>query len=92
MTGLVTGALGGAALGALYFGGLWLTLRRVETARRPAALVAGSYLARLGVAALGFGWLASRGIGPVAAGLLAFVAVRTFLIGKLGPGLGVEGS
>lgn len=39
----------GALLGGFYFGGLWLTVRKVATARRPALLLIGSFAARAGI-------------------------------------------
>lgn len=41
--------LAGCALGVFYFGGLWLTVRRLAAAKRPALLLAGSFLLRIGL-------------------------------------------
>lgn len=49
---LLAAACGGL-LGSVYFGGLWLTLRRVSTSRHPALLMLSSLLLRL--AGVGFG-------------------------------------
>lgn len=85
MTRLLLGALVGGLLGALYFGGLWLTVRAVEEARRPGLRVAASYLGRLAVAAVGFGLLAARGGFPaVASALVTFLTVRYVLVRRLG--------
>lgn len=86
MTAAVVGGVAGAALGALYFGGLWVTLTRVRSARRPGLLLVGSYALRLAVAAVGFGLLVSLGIVPAATGLAGFVGVRSVMIGRLRPG------
>ena len=85
MTRILVGTLAGALLGGLYFGGLWLTIRRMDEARRPALRVGISYLARLALAAAAFGLLAARGGFPaVASALVAFLAVRYLLVRRLG--------
>lgn len=86
MTGVAAAVLAGGSLGLLYFGGLWLTVRRVPAARRPALLVAASFLGRLAAAGGGFGILAARGPLALAAALAAFLGVRLVLVRRLGPG------
>jgi F1F0 ATPase subunit 2 len=46
--------LAGGALGAVFFGGLWWTVRRGVASKRPALLFTGSLLLRSGVAMGGF--------------------------------------
>lgn len=48
--------LGGAALGVVFFGGLWLTVRRLERHRRASALFAASLMARSAVLLAGLWW------------------------------------
>lgn len=52
--------LAGALLGALFFGGLWWTVRKSLTTTRPALWVFGSLLLRMGVTMAGF-YLVSGG-------------------------------
>lgn len=85
MISAAAGGVAGAALGGLYFGGLWMTLIRARSARRPGLLLVGSYALRLAIAAVGFGLLASLGILPAAAGLAGFLVVRGVMIGRLRP-------
>ena len=85
MIAAAVGGVAGAALGGLYFGGLWITLTRARSSRRPGMLLVGSYALRLAIAAVGFGLLASLGIVPAAAGLAGFVVVRGVMIGRLRP-------
>ncbi len=85
MIAAATGGVAGVVLGGLYFGGLWITLNRAPSARRPGLLLVGSYALRLAVAAVGFGLLASLGILPAAAGLAGFLVVRGVMIGRLRP-------
>ena len=53
---LVTGVL----LGGVFFGGLWWTVRRMGSSKRPALLMFGSFLVRNSVALGGF-YLIGRG-------------------------------
>jgi len=57
---LVLALLAGASLGAIFFGGLWWTVRRVLSSSRPAMLFAVSLLLRTLIALAGF-YLVSRG-------------------------------
>lgn len=77
-------ALAGATLGLLFFGGLWLTVRRVPEARRPGLLMAGSFLVRVGLLAAGLLLLARAGAAHLLAGLLGVLVARTLLVRRLG--------
>jgi len=46
--------LGGGGLGAVFFGGLWWTVRQAVSARRPALWFLGSLSLRMSVALAGF--------------------------------------
>lgn len=85
MNSMLVGALSGMALGMLYFGGLWLTVRRIPCATHPGKLLLISFIIRLGLTLTGL-WLALQ-IGVMAFGiaLAAFFAVRHFMIRRLGP-------
>lgn len=50
----VLAAATGFALGAFFFGGLWWTVRKGLSSRRPAPWFLGSMLLRLGLALVGF--------------------------------------
>lgn len=83
---LVT-AGGGVALGLFFFGGLWFTVQRLGSARRPALLMLGSLAARLAVCLPCF-ILAARGgqLGRLLLFTAAFLATRLALTRRLGPG------
>jgi F1F0 ATPase subunit 2 len=84
---IIAGIPAGAALGLLYFGGLWWTLKRLPAARRPAALALGSYAGRLAACLFVFVLLARVGGWPaVAAVLIAFLLARMVLVRVWGPG------
>ena len=76
----------GAAIGAFYFGGLWLTVRRLPHAQRPALLMLGSFLMRVAVCLPAF-YLAARGEnwGRLLVLTAAFLTVRLAMVRRLGP-------
>ena len=51
---LTSAWVAGAVLGAMFFGGLWWTVRRYASSQRPALWFAGSLLLRMGIAIGGF--------------------------------------
>lgn len=75
----------GAGLGLFYFGGLWLTVRRLPTLRRPELISLGSFVGRLGVTLLGFYLVADGRWERLAACLVGFFVMRTILVHRLGP-------
>ena len=82
---LILAFAAGGLIGALAFGGLWLTVRRLPTSRRPGLLLLCSFVARLGVClplifvVMGGHW---ERLVACFAGLLA---VRTVMIRRWGP-------
>jgi len=75
----------GVAIGIVFFGGLWLTVGRLATAGRPALLALSSLIARLFIAALGFGLALRAGWPGLLAALAGFIAVRTVAVARFGP-------
>ena len=75
----------GAAIGAFYFGGLWLTVRRVPGSRRPALLTFGSFALRAAVAVAAMVWIARAHWQLLLAAMAAFVAVRVAVTRRLRP-------
>jgi F1F0 ATPase subunit 2 len=66
----------GLALGVLFYGGLWLTVRRLLTSHHPVVLTLGSLLLRSGAALAGF-WMVTDGDWRnTAACLVGFVVAR----------------
>jgi F1F0 ATPase subunit 2 len=66
----------GAALGAIFFGGLWWTVSRGASSPRPALWFFGSALARMSIALAGFYLVAGGQWERLIACLLGFVVVR----------------
>jgi F1F0 ATPase subunit 2 len=66
----------GAALGFIFFGGLWWTVRKGLTSKWPALLFLGSLLLRAGVAVAGFYLVGHGHWERLLACLLGFIAAR----------------
>ena len=73
---LVPALVAGAALGAIYFGGLWWTVRRAGSFRRPAFSMLASVLVRMSVALGGFYLVARDSWQRLLLCLLGFVVAR----------------
>lgn len=82
---LLGAAVVGLAVGLFFFGGLWLTVRALPTARHPALLALGSYLGRVGVSLLAFYWVMGGRWERLATALLGLIAMRLLLIRRWGP-------
>lgn len=74
----------GAAVGSLYFGGLWLTVRRLATARRPNRLLVISYGLRLSLLLAAFYPLARHGLTAVAAAMAGLLLSRHLWLASKG--------
>jgi len=77
-------ALGGAGVSVVMVGGLWWTLRRLPTARRPWALALLSFWARLAFAAAALVLIAAGDWRRAVAALVGFVVGRTLLVRVFG--------
>ncbi|MDT8322409.1 MAG: ATP synthase subunit I [Xanthomonadales bacterium] len=91
MLKLMFAPLAGAALGLLYFSGLWATVRRLRDSRRPAVLMLGSLLARLALALLGFYFIARfGGWAQLLLAALGFTGARLFALRRVQADSGQE--
>lgn len=66
----------GLILGTFFFWGLWYTVRRAVTSRRPALWLIGSFLVRTSVTLIGFYYCARGNWQGMLACLLGFMAAR----------------
>ena len=66
----------GTMLGAIFFGGLWWTVRKADTAKHPALWFFGSMLLRMCMVVLGFYFILGDNWRNLLAGLLGFTAAR----------------
>jgi F1F0 ATPase subunit 2 len=76
VSALLLAALAGAALGAIFFGGLWWTARRGAASSQPALWFFGSLLLRMAIVLPGFIAVAGGQWARMLACLLGFVAAR----------------
>ena len=79
---LSTAALGGFALGAFFFVGLWWTVRRGVASAQPAVIFLGSMLVRTLVVMAGFYFLSRGDWRNLAASLAGFVLARVLVTRK----------
>lgn len=73
---LVLAGLAGAMLGAVFFGGLWWTVRKSLAAAKPALWMFGSLLLRMGVTMTGFYFVSGGDWQRLLSCLVGFVMVR----------------
>ena len=66
----------GLGIGAIFFGGLWWTVRRGVSSRHPALLFLGSMLLRMGIALAGFYLVSGRDWERLVVCLLGFIVAR----------------
>ena len=70
----------GGLLGALYFGCLWWSVRRLADRAHPAAWFFSGLIFRLALAMTGFYLALQSGLGAFTACLVGFIAVRMALV------------
>lgn len=80
MLWLALALAGGVALGVVYFGGLWLTVREMQATSMSGLLPVGSFVGRAAVALLGFYILAGGQLTRLLAAFLGFLLARTVLV------------
>jgi F1F0 ATPase subunit 2 len=77
---LVLAFLGGALLGLIYFGGLWVTIRRLERTANQVLLFGASFLARLVLVLAGFYLISGGRVERLAASLIGFFVARQVML------------
>ena len=82
----------GVVLGAIFFGGLWWTIRKGLTSPRPALWFLGSALVRMGIALLGFYYVGQGDWKRLVACLVGFLMARLIVtrLTRLRPEYGKE--
>ncbi len=73
---LVLAWVAGAVLGAMFFGGLWWTVRKGVSSRRPALWFLGSQLVRMSLALAGMYFVSGGHFDRLLLCLLGFVMAR----------------
>ena len=72
--------LAGGALGILFFGGLWWTIRTGLASPQPALWFSGSFLVRTAVVLLGFFFVAQGDWRRIAGCVAGFLGARLFVV------------
>ena len=78
-------AVAGLALGLFYFGGIWLTVRKISGSGNPGILMLGSFVIRLLVTFYGLYLVMDGELLRLLACLAGFFLTRIILVRKLGP-------
>jgi F1F0 ATPase subunit 2 len=73
---------GGLLLGAIFFGGLWWTVRKGVFSKSPALWFPGSLLLRMSIVLAGFYFIGRRGWERLVSCLLGFIIAR-FIVMRL---------
>jgi len=79
--------LAGVAIGAFYFGLLWLTVNQLPTTRHPGLLLLLSMGVRLAVSIVGFYRVAGGRGDRLLACLAGFIGIRVLLVSRIRPRL-----
>ena len=82
---LVVALVVGGGLGVFYFGGLWLTVKRLATSRSPGLLFFGSFVVRTAATLGGFYLVMGGRWERLAVCLAWFLVARAVLTRRLGP-------
>lgn len=77
---LSVGCVVGLVVGTVFFGGLWLTTRRLVTSPNPGLLALISLLGRMGVLGLGLFLVAQVGAVALIAAACGTLAIRQWMI------------
>ena len=79
---LVLALVAGLVLGAIFFGGLWLTVRKGVFSKSPALWFLGSMLLRMGIVLAGFYFIGRGNWQRLISCLLGFIIAR-FIVMRL---------
>jgi F1F0 ATPase subunit 2 len=77
---MVVNFIAGFALGVIFFGGLWLTVKKAVTAKIPALWVLGSFIFRVGIVLFGFYYLGAGNWQRLVSCLIGFIIARFVII------------
>jgi F1F0 ATPase subunit 2 len=77
---MILAFVAGIVLGVIFFGGLWLTVKKSMTSKLPALWVLGSFFLRISVTLLGFYFIAGGNWQRLLCCLFGFVIARFIVI------------
>ena len=73
---MIVALISGLALGVIFFGGLWFTVRKTVASTKPALWVFGSFLFRMSITLIGFYYISQGNFQRLIICLIGFVAAR----------------
>lgn len=77
---IILSFVAGIALGIIFFGGLWLTVKKIVTAKIPVLLMLGSFIVRVGIILFGFYFISSGNWQRLVSCLIGFIAAKFIVI------------
>lgn len=77
---MILAFIAGLALGTLFFGGLWLTVKKAVTAKIPALWIFGSFFLRISITLVGFYFISSGNWKRLLICVAGFIVARTLVI------------
>lgn len=77
--------LAGVTIGVFFFGGLWLTVRRIPTSNNPGLLLMVSLIVRMAVALGAFFLIMDGSWQRLLVSVVGFILARQLLIQRWGP-------
>jgi F1F0 ATPase subunit 2 len=77
---LLLAGTAGIVLGAIFFGGLWWTVRKGVTAKHPALWFLGSMIARMSIVLIGFYFVGAGSWQRLLACLVGFIGARLIVM------------
>lgn len=83
---LVIALVVGVIAGVVFFGGLWLTVNRMMTARHPVLLMIASLLVRAAIVLALFYIVSAGDVYRIVASLAGFLLARFVVVRRLEPG------
>lgn len=82
---LILPLLIGVGLGFLYFGGLWLSIQKINIALYPALWMISSFVIRIGILLITFYWLVMVSWTYLAVAFMGFLIARFVFIQRFKP-------
>ena len=77
---MILAFIGGLLLGTIFFGGLWLTVRKLVISKIPAILFLGSFLLRVSITLIGFYYISSGSWQRLLICVAGFITARYSVI------------
>jgi F1F0 ATPase subunit 2 len=84
ITPLILSLIAGGALGMIYFGGLWHTVRKLPETQKPFSAMLWSFAVRTGIVMTGFYFAMGGHWEQLVAALLGFILIREVFIRRIG--------